>query len=83
MLDALRIQQAIAEGATLLDFGRGDEAYKSGFGVTPYRTTRLLLGTTTPRSRTAFALMSLRIRLRARSNPPTEAPGTEPEDDES
>jgi CelD/BcsL family acetyltransferase involved in cellulose biosynthesis len=69
VLDALRIQQAIAEGATVLDFGRGDEAYKAGFGVTPYRTTRLLLGTATPSSRAAFALLALRIRLHTASVP--------------
>jgi CelD/BcsL family acetyltransferase involved in cellulose biosynthesis len=65
VLDALRIQSAIAAGAGRLDFGRGAEEYKSGFGVAPYRTTRLLLGSGTPRSRVAFGL--LRHRLARRS----------------
>ncbi len=64
VLDALRIEQAIKEGARVLDFGRGDEAYKSGFGATNSQNTRVLMATGAPRSRAAFALMSLRNGLR-------------------
>jgi CelD/BcsL family acetyltransferase involved in cellulose biosynthesis len=75
LLDAARIKQAIAEHAAVLEFGRGDEAYKSGFGVTTYRTTRLLLGNTAPRSRAAYGLMALRRRLRPPAAPATPPPG--------
>ncbi len=64
VLDALRIEQAIKEGARLLDFGRGDEAYKSGFGATNSQNRRVLMATGAPRSRAAFALMMLRNRYR-------------------
>jgi CelD/BcsL family acetyltransferase involved in cellulose biosynthesis len=74
VLDAARIKQAIGEHATVLDFGRGDEAYKSGFGGTSYRTTRLLLGSATPRSRAAYGLMALRRRLRPAPAPAAPSP---------
>jgi CelD/BcsL family acetyltransferase involved in cellulose biosynthesis len=80
LLDAARIKQAIAEHAAVLDFGRGDEAYKSGFGVTTYRTTRLLLGNTAPRSRAAYGLLALRRRLR-QLRPPAASSAPPPDDD--
>ena len=78
VLDAERIKQAIGEHAAVLDFGRGDEAYKSSFGVTSYRTTRLLLGSGAPRSRAAYGLMGLRLDLRQR-RAASAAPTPEPE----
>lgn len=62
VLDALRIRAAIAEGAREFDFGRGDEAYKSGFGGAAYQTARLVLANGGPRSRLAFALLGRRLR---------------------
>jgi CelD/BcsL family acetyltransferase involved in cellulose biosynthesis len=62
VLDTLRIVEAIKEGARYFDFGRGDEEYKSGFGVTIYRNRRVLLATRAPRSMAALTLLSWRIR---------------------
>jgi CelD/BcsL family acetyltransferase involved in cellulose biosynthesis len=74
VLDAVRIREAIAEHATHFDFGRGDEAYKSGFGVTMRQTTRVLLVNPTPRSQLAYALLVLRRQVRKRLARPGPAP---------
>jgi CelD/BcsL family acetyltransferase involved in cellulose biosynthesis len=67
VLDALRIQQAIAEGAKQFDMGRGAEDYKSGYGVRIERNTRVLLGTNAPRSLLAYTLLLRHIRRQPRN----------------
>jgi hypothetical protein len=64
VLDSLRIQRAIEEGAQRFDFGRGDEPYKSGYGVRIEENTRIFLAGRTPRSLAGYALMMLRLRYR-------------------
>ena len=66
VLDALRIQEAIKEGARQFDFGRGEEAYKSGFGTRVERNTRVLIAVATPRSFAAYTLLRMRIWMRGR-----------------
>jgi CelD/BcsL family acetyltransferase involved in cellulose biosynthesis len=84
VLDALRIEQAITEQARQFDFGRGDESYKSGYGVTDEQNTRLLLGNGTRRSGAAFGIMALRISVRhfqERAAPATGLDGGVAEED--
>ena len=64
VLDAMRLEQAIIEGARLFDMGRGDEEYKTGYGVRVERNTRVLIGSNTLRSRIAYAVLLARIRRR-------------------
>jgi len=64
VLDALRVKQAIASGASRFDFGRGDEPYKSGFGGVYSRSTRALIAGRSPRSMAALAVILLRRRYR-------------------
>src|SRR5207253_983108 len=66
VLDALRMKEAIAEGGSQFDVGRGDEAYKSGYGTRVEGNTRVLLATGDLRSRVAYAMLLAHIRQWAR-----------------
>ncbi|MEO8287339.1 MAG: GNAT family N-acetyltransferase [Chloroflexota bacterium] len=76
VLDALRVKQAVALRATEFDFGRGDEPYKSGFGGTVRRNTRVLVARRSPASVAAFTLLMLRTRYRdfKNSSQPADSP---------
>ena len=58
--------RAIEENATTFDFGRGDEDYKSGYGLQIEKNTRVLLGSNAPRSLVAYGLMLARIAYKSR-----------------
>lgn len=58
------VRQALSEGATELDFGRGDEEYKFEMGAAHRFNARFILANNMPRSLMALAAMKLRMRVR-------------------
>ncbi len=65
VLHSFVMQQAIAEGAHELDFGRGAEAYKYELGAVTRSNSRALLASSTLRSSLAMALAEVGIEGRA------------------
>ncbi len=65
VLHSFVVQQAIAAGATELDFGRGAEAYKYELGAVTRRNSRAVLANSTLRSALAMTLAGAGIEGRA------------------
>jgi len=65
VLDWMVIRRATEEGIKLVDFGRGDEAYKYRFGAVPHRLDNALLTPDSFRGRIAVAIWRGGARLRA------------------